>query len=104
MSNNFYIFSIFIGKSRISKLLAMSLKNKAEIARKFDVSRARVTQITNLLKLHPRIQEGIIAMGTCTRLRLVRAYASERSPEGKRAADKIRLSESRIRPFENIVP
>jgi len=37
--------------------------SRAELARKKGISRARVTQILNLLKLHPEVQEKVIKLG-----------------------------------------
>ena len=51
----------------------MELKDlsKADLARKLGISRARVTQILNLLKLPEELQEDIEAMGDYWDRRLV---------------------------------
>ena len=38
-------------------------KSQADLARKKGISRARVTQILNLLKLDPEVQEMVVGLG-----------------------------------------
>lgn len=58
------------------------ISSKAVLARKFNLTRARVTQLTNLLRLAPEIQEAILAL--------------EQSPSG------VRLSERTLRPLVSL--
>ena len=53
--------------------LEMELKNltRADLARKLGISRARVTQILNLLKRPEELKAEIEAMGDCWERRLV---------------------------------
>jgi hypothetical protein len=45
---------------KFQKQLELGSVNKAELARRYGMSRARITQIMNLLKLSPEIREEIL--------------------------------------------
>src|SRR5260221_12349063 len=85
---------------RISRLLALALKmeemiqeggvkNYSELARLGQVSRARITQVMNLLQLAPDIQEDIL-LGSTPKYRL-------REPAIRKLSSVVLWSEQRIR-------
>jgi len=65
-------------------IVSIKVKNQAELARKKGISRARVTQILNLLKLDPLIIEEIEKHGDSLKVniipeRFLRLYSNKSS-------------------------
>ncbi len=55
----------FVLAHQIEQALAENFRiNRAEIARQLNVSRARITQLMNMLRLPLQIQEGLLANNT----------------------------------------
>jgi hypothetical protein len=75
---------------RVSRLMALAIhfdglirqgvvRDYADLARLGGVSRARITQIMNLLNLHPKIQEQLLFLGGAARGRVTIAERNLRS-------------------------
>ncbi len=61
-----------------------SVKSYADAARQLGVSRARMSQILNLLNLSPRVQEGLLLGDLHLSERRIRALAGRAEWEGRR--------------------
>ena len=62
---------IYLAKEFKKMIDSGKVKNQAELARKLDISRARVTQILNLLKLNPFIIQELINLGDPLRSKII---------------------------------
>ena len=62
---------IYLAKEYKEMIDSGEVKNQAELARKLGISRARVTQILNLLKLKPQIIQELEKLGDPLKSRII---------------------------------
>jgi hypothetical protein len=79
------------------QLAVGEVANQAEIARREDVTRARVTQVIGMLRLAPEVQERILTMPETTR----RAAITERA---LRPIAQIEDQEQQVVEFRDLTP